>query len=260
MNPLEIYKLLPRNNCGECTPKTCMSFAVSLGNAPGALAECRHIDPGKLSTIKSMLLKGDWRDELAGTLMDEVSKIDIVGIASDLGCSVAEDKLVIRCIGQDYTIDREGNVAPETKNKWIRILLLHYVRNMGRGEFTGKWLAFADLKGGLVKASSFLRECEEPLRQLLDAKAAAVGAAIERLGGSRTDGYSTDHAWVLDLLPKVRTLILYREADEEFSSTLNMLFDGVTGQFLDVESLMFLCEGLVHMIDNIMKHIQSTGR
>jgi hypothetical protein len=47
----------------------------------------------------------------------------------------------------------------------------------------------------------------------------------------------------------VRSLVLYRPGDSEFpSSSLNILFDGITGDFLDVESIVFLCEGLTHTL------------
>ena len=30
LGPMNLYPLLPRTNCGECLPKTCMGFAVQL--------------------------------------------------------------------------------------------------------------------------------------------------------------------------------------------------------------------------------------
>lgn len=259
MNPLEIYKLLPKLNCGECIARTCMSFAVSLGSNAGYLEQCTHIEPDKIVIIESMLKKGDWRDELIKSLMDEISVMDLDVIAADLGCCMKENRLVIRCIGQEYAISRDGAISPDTRNKWIKILLLHYVRNRGKGEFTGEWISFSELKGGFVKASTFLRDCEEPLRGLMDEDLKGTVVVLNRLGALMVDGYPSDNAWTFDLLPKIRTLILYRLSDNEFSSSLNILFDGITGKFLDVESLIFVCEGLIHTINNIMKYARSSG-
>jgi hypothetical protein len=168
MNPLEIYKHLPKKNCGECTPKTCMSFAVSLGSNPAHLEQCGYIGPEDRTSILSMLVKGDWREELVRSLGDEVSKLDLAERASGLGCFMRDDKLIIRCIGQEYAVGSDGKISPDTRNPWIKILLLHYVRNRGRGEFSGKWVSFSELKDGFVKVSTFQRECEEPLRKLMD--------------------------------------------------------------------------------------------
>ena len=248
MNPLEIYKLLPKTNCGECASKTCMSFAVALGANPVCLEQCIHLAPEKRDIIRSLLVKGDWRDELLGSLMGEVSKVNLHEIAPHLGCSMRGDELVVGCIGREYTIGRDGTISPDTGNKWIGILLLHYVRNRGTGDSSGKWVSFSEPKGGFVKVASFQRECEEPLRQLLDEDPRGFSKALKQLNASEVTGFSADHAWSLDLLPKVRALILYRCGDEEFPSSLKMLFDSVTAGFIDVETLIFLCEGLVHTV------------
>ena len=82
----------------------------------------------------------------------------------------------------------------------------------------------------------------------MDRDTAGTASALERLGAEKVRGFSAEHAWTLDLLPRVRTLVLYRPGDEEFPSSLTMLFDSVTAGFIDVETLIFLCEGLIHTL------------
>ncbi|MGD1074689.1 MAG: DUF3786 domain-containing protein, partial [Thermodesulfovibrionales bacterium] len=211
------------------------------------------IDSENRMVIESRLAQHDWRDELMKSLTEDVSKLSFDEIAGDLGCHITDGKLVVRCVGLDYSLGRDEAISPDTGNKWIKILLLHYVRTKGKGEFTGRWISFSELKGGSVKASSFLRDCEEPLRQLMDENPKGVTVIFNRLGGQPVSGYPADAAWAIDLLPKVRCLILYRSGDEEFPSSLMILFDSVTGQFLDVESIVFLCEGLVHTIAGMLR-------
>jgi hypothetical protein len=260
MNPLEIYKLLPKKNCGECPQKTCMSFAVALQADPDCTDKCTYLEPEKLSAIKSMLTRKDWRDDLIGRLKGEVSKLDIFGAASGLGCSVKGNKLIVRCIGQDYSIARDGTISPDARNKWIAILLLHYVRSKGEGQFTGKWIDFEELKGGFVKKSTFVRDCEEPLRQLMNEDLEMTASMLRRLGATRIEGFKADYACILDLLPKVRTLILYHKGDDELPSSLKIVFDGATGNFLDVESLVFLCEGLAHTLTGMLRYSKEGAR
>jgi hypothetical protein len=230
-----------------------MSFAVSLGGNPGHLEQCGYIGPEERTAIMSMLGGGDWREELVRSLGDEVSKLSLVDIAPGIGCFMRDDKLIIHCIGQEYAVGGDGKICPDTRNPWIKILLLHYVRNRGKGEFSGKWVSFSELKDGFVKVSTFRRESEEPLRELMDQDTARTASALERLGAVDVQGFSADHAWSLDLLPRIRTLILYRRADEEFASSLTMLFDSVTTGFIDVETLIFLCEGLIHTLSRMVK-------
>ncbi|HXX58627.1 MAG TPA: DUF3786 domain-containing protein [Thermodesulfovibrionales bacterium] len=253
MNPLAVYKLLPKTNCGECPQKTCMAFAVALKVDPDVIGGCRYIGQEKVTSIKAMLVTGDWREELIKSLSEEVSKLDFGVIAADLGAHVVDGRLLIRCIGVDHLVGRDGAISPDRENRWIKILLLHYVRNKGRGGFTGRWISFSEMKGGFVKASSFARECEEPLEELMKSDFQGVSAVLSRLGASPVVGYPADYASEISLLPRVKSLIIYRGGDEEFPPSLNILFDAASGHFLDVESIMFLCEGLVHTVTMLLR-------
>lgn len=42
---MEIYKLLPKKNCGECKSPTCLAFAMQLANQKVALAACPYVSP-----------------------------------------------------------------------------------------------------------------------------------------------------------------------------------------------------------------------
>jgi acetyl-CoA decarbonylase/synthase complex subunit gamma len=42
---MEIYKLLPKKNCGECKVPTCLAFAMQLANQKTSLEACPYISP-----------------------------------------------------------------------------------------------------------------------------------------------------------------------------------------------------------------------
>jgi acetyl-CoA decarbonylase/synthase complex subunit gamma len=44
LSAIEIYKLLPKTNCGECGVPTCLAFAMQLANMKVELADCPHVD------------------------------------------------------------------------------------------------------------------------------------------------------------------------------------------------------------------------
>ena len=54
---LEIYKRLPRTNCGACGHKTCLAFAVSvyMGNVPAT--RCRPVFEGQFAHLKDALVE-----------------------------------------------------------------------------------------------------------------------------------------------------------------------------------------------------------
>jgi acetyl-CoA decarbonylase/synthase complex subunit gamma len=44
LSAIEIYKLLPKTNCGDCGNPTCLAFAMQLANMKVELAQCPHVD------------------------------------------------------------------------------------------------------------------------------------------------------------------------------------------------------------------------
>lgn len=251
LKELEIYRLLPKKNCKKCSPGTCIAFAVHLRQDISILGDCPYLDPSVREYIERHLNTADWRDQLIERLKKDVSMIPLHEVAPSLGAAVNDEGIVIRCIGIEYLIKEGGMILPPIDNKWIKILLLHYLKSGGRGEFTGEWVQFSELKGGLVKASTFQRDCEVPLCKLFDEKQEEMVIILKRLGAIPVEGYPSEISMVIDLLPKIRCLILYSRGDDELPSSIKILFDRITERFLDVESLIFLFEGLIHTIKHM---------
>jgi len=43
LTALEIFKLLPKTNCGDCGVPTCLAFAMKLANKQAELSACPHV-------------------------------------------------------------------------------------------------------------------------------------------------------------------------------------------------------------------------
>ena len=43
--PIDVYKQLPRTNCGECGHPSCLAFAIQVVGVGYDLANCPHLDP-----------------------------------------------------------------------------------------------------------------------------------------------------------------------------------------------------------------------
>ena len=50
---LEIYKLLPKKNCGECGPPTCLAFAMSLAAGKASLDTCPYVSDAAKEALGS---------------------------------------------------------------------------------------------------------------------------------------------------------------------------------------------------------------
>ncbi|BCB96886.1 hypothetical protein JZK55_18080 [Dissulfurispira thermophila] len=251
MNPIELYKKLPKKNCNQCKQKTCMPFALSVIKGEAELSECPHLTNKEIELLKGSITKSDWREKLILSLKQEVRNINFRDIAEGIGAELKEDNsLAIKCIGRTFIISPDGEVTTHGHiTPWMKILLLHYIRMAGKGNLSGKWVSYSELKGGMVKAFSFQRDCEEPLKELIDRDFVQTEKIFIRLGAERHKGFPTDNAWCLYLLPKLPIMILYWPREEEFESKLKIIFDSTADRFLDAESIIFLVEGLVKNVE-----------
>jgi len=254
MNVLELYKRLPRTNCGRCRHRQCMALAVALASGTATADECPELSEEGRSQIGSGSGQGDWRESLIADLRAEVAALRFGDVAVGLGAELMDGALAIRCLGRDFRVSPDGAIAAPGAagpvSPWMRILLLHYVRTRGAAPLAGRWVSFTELKSALMKSKSFARDCEEPLRGLFDRDAAGVERALERIGAAREPGTPAPVAWKLHALPKVPVLILSWPQEEEFPSKCKVLFDATADRFLDVESLTFLIEGLAKNLEH----------
>lgn len=251
VNVLGLYKLLPRTNCGLCTARQCLAFAVALAKGEADPDECPTLLDEVRRELRGGSGQGDWRESLLGELRKEVAALRFEVIAAGLGAGLKDGSLTIRCLGRDFLMGPDGTIsATGPLSPWMQILLLLYVRTRGNAGVSGTWVAFTDLKAGLMKSASFARDCEEPLRVLFDRDPQPVEDALERLGGLRQEDTPAPVAWKIFALPRVPVLLLYWPHDEEFPSKIKILFDATADRFLDVESLTFLIEGLVKNIES----------
>src|SRR5574340_899399 len=196
MNAIEVYKKLPKKNCGECRQKSCLPFALSLVRAEAEPGGCPHLTPDEIDELKRTVVHSDWREELIQRLMGEIREKDFREVASHIGAELRDEGMMLRCMGREFMIDADGGISARGHiTPWMKILLLHYIKTGGSAEMSGKWVSFSQLKSGMVKASSFSRECEEPLRELLDHHRAGFVSALDRFGAAVRDDFPTKDAW-----------------------------------------------------------------
>jgi hypothetical protein len=251
MNVIELYRKLPKTNCGKCSLRACMPFAISVIKGDTALTDCPLLSPEEISALGPAIVQGDWRETLILKLSEEIKTLNLGEIAPGIGAGMSGDDLRLRCFGREFIISPDGTIktAGNKITPWIRILILHYIRTAGSSPLTSRWTSYSELKAGMVKNSSFVRECEGPLLELFQRDPDASAAVLLRMGAVRTEGFPTKDAWVIHLLPKVPVALLYWPQEEEFPARMKVLFDSTADQYLDVESIMFLVEGLVKNIE-----------
>jgi hypothetical protein len=252
MNPLEIYKRLPRINCGECTAGTCIAFAVKVSRNEAQVSECVKLNKEVRDELVEMLSDSDlsdWKERFLEELLDEFSKTDLSKIADGIGAKAGDDSLIIRYMGRDISVSPSG--IDEDLSIWDKLLVLMYIRNAGRGSPSGKWTAFRDLKDGSIKSAGFRVMCEEPLARMFDDNKDGFLKRLISLGAEKVKGYSTEYSYIIHPLPKIPFLILLWPAEEDFAPQCSVLLDETGTDFLDVEALTFLGQALVRAIRRV---------
>jgi acetyl-CoA decarbonylase/synthase complex subunit gamma len=120
LSGLDIFKLLPKTNCGDCGIPTCMAFAMKLAQKKAELSECPHASEEAKATLGAAseppirLVKiGGANAFEAGdeTVMfrHEKTFFHPTGIAIELRTSEGEEKLQTRIKEvEDYKVERVG--------------------------------------------------------------------------------------------------------------------------------------------------------
>ncbi len=96
---LDIYKQLPKKNCGECGPPTCLAFAMALASGKAALDSCPYVT--------------DAAKENLGAASAPPIRMVKVG-TGDVAVSLGDETVIFR---HDKTFFHETGVAIEVSDK-----------------------------------------------------------------------------------------------------------------------------------------------
>ena len=259
LDPLSIYKLLPKTNCRDCGLRTCMSFASALLAGDKGLSDCPYLsDEARVELAP--LLRDNYADEgfkeAIEALKAEVSGLDLGAIAEGLGAEYSDGRLHIKCLGKDFIILDNGNLESVCHvNVWVELMLLNYCKMQGRGSTSGRWVSYGDLPSASPTAPYFEKRFEEPLRAIADSHLEVFLDLMEIFGAAEAEGFEADHAFIIHPLPKVPFLVLYTEAEDDFPSSLRILLDSSVTTYIPKEAITYTGRGIVEMFKKIVsKH------
>lgn len=260
-SPLEIYKFLPKSNCGQCRITTCLAFAAAVIKQEKRLADCPYLDQGTVSRLEGRIdrpsnMEGI-REEQLKELKKKIVTIDICSRAATIGARRTNETIVIKCLGKDFEIDGRGNVVSQCHtHAWFSLPLLDYILFSTGENIAGRWVPFRELKKGRTWAPLFEQRCEKPLKRIADTHNELFEDLVSMFSGiSSFNNFDSDISVVLYPLPKVPVLICYWKPEDDIESQLSLFFDDTAEKNLSIESLFTLGTGLVRMFEQIMyKH------
>lgn len=256
-NAMEIFKILPKTNCGDCRVPTCLAFAAAIFNGDKRLDDCPHMDRAVLNQfdIQSAESRTLEREEqrLLADFRRKVALIDLAAAAERLDARFDGEKLKIKMLGKDFHVDTYGNLTSECHvHGWVAVPLLDYVISCAGKPLSGNWVPMREIKSGASWASLFAQRGEKPLKRLADIHTDLFELMIHIFNAKPAPrAFDSDIAVILHPLPRIPILICYWRPDGAMESSLNVFFDNSAQDNLTIDSLYRLCVGLVIMFEKI---------
>jgi len=256
-NPMEIFKLLDKSNCRKCNKPTCLAFAVAVFQGQKRLDECPQLDGEIIERHGGMAVNQisleQMQYESIEHLKRKIVKIDLQSAAQRLDAQFSNEKLTIKCLGKDFSVDTDGNISTDIHvHSWIAVPVLTYILEGAGTPVSGKWVPFRELEGGKKWYRLFEQRCEKPLKKVADTYTDLFEDMIHLFNGRQVENhYASDISLVLHPLPKVPLLICYWKPEDDLASDLHIFFDSKAEDNLPIESIYTLGAGLVIMFEKI---------
>jgi Domain of unknown function (DUF3786)/Putative Fe-S cluster len=265
--PLEIFKLLPKSNCGQCQVSTCLAFAAAIVKEEKLLSDCPHLDNNTLSKYSGKInrqinLETIQKDAL-NSLKEKILKLDLTSRAEQIGANFNRGSLVLKCLGRDFEIDPKGNIVSNCHtHPWFTVPLLHYILFSMGENISGRWVPFRELENGMTWNPLFERKCVQPLRCIADTHTDLFEDLITIFSGVSSDGaFASDISVILYPLPKLPMMICYWKPDEGMESKLLLFLDDSAEKNLLIESIYSIGMGIARMLEKIIqRHSGQLGK
>lgn len=257
--PLELYKVTPRTNCGECGQNTCLAFATLAVAGQQDVDACPHLDRQQIQALRDRLneqlrsgigVSREGFDKTMEFLYEEVEKCDFRLVAHCLGAEFDEragQSILILPYFSDLVLVTASDIKKLSGGElspWEKIFIFNYVIG-GAVEPSGVWVGMESLPNSVSKVKSLQAHCEDPLSRLYSGKIHLLAETIRPWGREVSlQDHGVDFTAEFPVFPKLAIRVLFWDEikDEGYASRVKFLFDSRVLQVLDLESLVFACD------------------
>jgi hypothetical protein len=176
--------------------------------------------------------------------LEQIRKMPFDSIADNLGAKIEGNRLKIPLFINEYEVSVEGIADPSGKKPThdICVILSKYILLCPVTPPKGKdWVSFRNFKDSAPLLNYFTNEVERALGSYFSGKLKVLKEVSDKLGGYSPDlEVRYDLAVQFDALPMIPVLMLYNDADEEFSAKCSVLFESRAEKYLDAECIAML--------------------
>ena len=256
-NAMEIFQLLDKSNCRECGEKTCLAFAGAVFTGGKQLNQCPKLDGETIARFSgdsgNRNAVEQEREEALGRLQAKVAGIDLAAAAERIGADFAGGRLTLKVLGKNFSVDTRGKLYADIHiNAWVAAPFFAYVL-YGKGlPPSGNWASFRELKDGQERYPLFQKRCEEPMKKVADTYPDLFDDLVHIFSGRQVDEqFESDISVVLHPLPRIPMMICYWKPEDGLKSSLNLFFDKIADDNLDIGSVFSLGAGMAHMFEKL---------
>ncbi|PLX41890.1 MAG: hypothetical protein C0608_03875 [Deltaproteobacteria bacterium] len=255
---LDIYKDLPRTNCGDCGKSGCFAFATVVYLEGVDPAGCPHIPAEEAERIQGLVIddrsqgggkKAPVWDQALAHLQGKMEEADLAELAKNSGSAFENGVIRLHFLNREHTVRPDSITVSEgpQPSVWVKIFIYIYLTRANGAPPKGEWAAFRELPNSVSKSHSF-EACAAELADLFSGRGEALAAAVKRLGGVDEKFGSADRSFKLKMLPRVDVMLLFWEKTSEFPARATFLIDKGILDYLDQEAIVFMAEALVKEI------------
>lgn len=263
-NVMEIFHLLEKNNCQECGEKTCLAFSATVFQGKRELSECTLLSPEISGQYQKQEKRPSAQEEdfnkIIKELLSRLQEVDLEKRAELIGASYANNKISLKIMGKDFSIDPTGKVFTDIHvNGWIYVCVLNYLIHCQGRPLTGNWVPLRELPGGQDWNLFFTQQCEKQLKKTADTYPDLFADLVGMFSGKQVDTqFQSDVAVILSPLPMIPLLICYWKPEDGMGSSLNLFFDDTATDNLGVDGLYLLGTGIAQMLEKLARQHGST--
>jgi len=256
---IEIYKKLPKTNCGKCGLATCIAFAMSVKNGQAVLSDCPYIqDPASYAPQTGPLsASSSGYEQVAEGIEKDAVSVDFRQAAEAVGGSYVysggKDIIRLKMLNKTYEISKEGLFENNiySSDIWARIIICDYVRRHSTRPPTGQLIGLGHFPHTASHVKAFQNNAEKKLAGLFKNNAPGLRQRYLELGGTEAPNkLKADYSFRFDLLPNVPLYLFLWSSDEEFDADCKILFDSSAEAHIDIEYLANLLERFTSELAN----------
>jgi len=257
---IEIYKKLPKTNCGKCGVPTCMAFALKVKNAHLKIWDCPYVTKENAESVsqKPTVTMDDNYERVSNELEVAAKHVNFkeaaIAIGGHFEAKNGGEIIKLTMMNKPYEMRKEGLFENDTycHDSWSKIIIYDYIRRKGNKPLTGNWVTLGYFPNTASHVKAFQRNAEEKIATTFNKNMNELKARSKELGGVEDQGkMKADYICRFDLLPRIPLYLCFWEADEEFQASCKLFLDSSAEAYIDIEYLAYLVERFVELFVNL---------